>query len=165
MNPYFVANIYAMDRYLFLGELNKMLEENDVIILDRYVLSNVAYQAAKFEINSEEAYDIVNWILELEFEFLGLPDPDLCLYLNVPMEIIKDRLASNRIGADREYLDGKSDIHEEDIELQKRVNHIYLNIEDIYGHAIFGYKIVNCYDYAPLEIFETYKNDLFELIK
>jgi len=160
VNPYFVANIYAMDRYLFRDELNKMLEEYDIVILDRYVLSNAAYQAAKFPINSKEASDIVDWILEFEFDFLDLPEQDLCLFLNVPMETIKNRLTSTRTGTDRDYLDGKSDIHEEDLELQKRVNYTYLNMEQIAGYEMYEYIIIDCNDYNPDEIFSLYIDHL-----
>lgn len=165
VNPYFVANIYAMDRYLFLDDLNKMLDENDIVVLDRYVFSNAAYQAAKFKINSHQAHDIINWIIEFEFGFLGLPEHDLCLFLNVPLEITGARLAKNRIGQDREYLDGNIDIHEADLELQMRVHHTYVNIEKMTGYMIRNYEIVDCYDRNPEEIFESYKQKLIDLAK
>ena len=165
INPYFVANIYAMDRYLFLGELNKMLNENDVVVLDRYVFSNAAYQAAKYKIDSQEAYDIINWIIEFEFGFLGLPEQDLCLFLNVPTEITEARLASSRIGADREYLDGKEDIHEADVELQRRVHHTYLNMKTISGYNIEKYEIIDCGDKDPVKIFQSYFKLLNNLLK
>jgi len=160
VNPYFVANIYAMDRYLFKADLDKMLLENDIVVLDRYVFSNAAYQAAKFSIGSKEAIDIIRWIIEFEFDFLKLPNQDLCLFLNVPTSITEERLASNRVGSDREYLDGNEDIHENDVELQRRVHYTYANMKQIIGRTIDEYKIVDCFDRNPEEIFESYKNYL-----
>lgn len=164
VNPYFIANIYALDRFLFLPELNKMLEENDIVILDRYVFSNAAYQSAKFEIGSKESIDIIKWIIELEFGFFSLPDQDLCIFLHVPMDIIEKRLASERQGEDREYLSGKKDIHEEDLELQKRVNHTYLNLDRIYGAELREYMVIDCQEKNPAEIFELYVNNLTNMI-
>src|ERR1035437_6022523 len=48
VNPIFIANMYAMDRFLYLSELQKHLVEDDVVLLDRYVFSNMAYQGAKY---------------------------------------------------------------------------------------------------------------------
>ena len=59
VNPYFVANIYAMDRFLFLPELKQLLEDNDVVLLDRYVFSGMAFQAGKYE---DEGNEIITWI-------------------------------------------------------------------------------------------------------
>jgi dTMP kinase len=125
VDPLFVANIYAMDRFRFLPELEKSIEENDVVLLDRYVYSNIAYQCGKFK-NAEDAVRMKDWIFDFEFNFLGLPYPDLNLFLDVPIEVTKARLEAARNGNDREYLQGKQDIHEADLEFQIRVRDNYL---------------------------------------
>lgn len=164
VDPYFVANIYAMDRFLFLPELKKSLESKDVVILDRYVMSNVAYQAAKFP-NVEERNKMINWIRDLEFLFLKLPYPDLNLFLDIPIEVTGKRLEEKREGNDRTYLNGKSDIHESDLEFQKRVRQIYLNVmgggsnckivKSYVTDVDDNYKIL-----APEILFESYKEYL-----
>ena len=53
VDPLFVANIYAMDRYCYKDQLIKDLEENDIVLLDRYVLSNLAYQCSKVKSDAE----------------------------------------------------------------------------------------------------------------
>jgi len=172
VDPYFVANIYAMDRYLFLPELEKHLEENDVVLLDRYVFSNLAYQGAKYVNDSLKSSKIKQWILDFEFEFLKLPYPDLSLFLNVPIHIVKERLENKRDGDDRRYLNGKSDIHEEDLELQKRVNHNYLSVMKNSENS----EIIECglqYGkdgkifwniYTPEEIFDSIETKLDDLL-
>jgi dTMP kinase len=127
VSPYFVANLYAMDRFMFLPELKKAMAENDVVLLDRYVFSNVAYQGAKFRTGSIESARIKQWILDFEFGFLELPYPDLNIFFDVPIEVVKQRLEDKRSGEDRRYLDGKSDIHEADLEFQSRVRDNYLS--------------------------------------
>lgn len=164
VDPLFVANMYAMDRLRFMPELEKAIEENDVILLDRYVYSNIAYQSAKYD-NKEDAERMKEWIFSFEFEFLGLPYPDLNLFLDVPSEVAKERLESKREGKDREYLEGKQDIHEEDLDFQIKVRDAYVN--SMLGSA--NCQIVKCAElsgdfgdthwfvYSPEELFETYK--------
>ena len=125
VDPLFVANIYAMDRFRFLPELEKAMEENDVVLLDRYVYSNIAYQCAKFH-NENDITNMKEWIFEFEFQFLNLPYPDLNLFIDVPNDVASKRLEQKREGEDRNYLNGKSDIHEADSDLQKRVRDNYV---------------------------------------
>ena len=61
-----------------------------------------------------------------EYGQFGLPRPDLNIFLDVPISFVESSLAANRKGDDRSYLQGKQDIHESDIEFQKRVRKIYL---------------------------------------
>ncbi len=126
VDPLFVANAYAMDRFRFLPQLEEDLENFDVVILDRYVYSNVAYQSAKYD-NELDSERMKEWILEFEFGFLKLPYPDLNLFLNVPSQVTKKRLEEKREGGDRDYLQGKEDVHEADMTLQEAVRNQYLN--------------------------------------
>lgn len=167
VDPYFVANIYAMDRFMFLPELEKAIEKNDVVLLDRYVFSNLGYQGAKLE--GVESEKIKTWIHQLEFGFLKLPYPDLNIFFDVPMDVVKERLEGKRTGEDRDYLQGKQDIHEADLEFQSRVRDNYLGLV-----GATNYKIVSCaekYDvlsptgakwavYTPDALFEMYKSSL-----
>lgn len=139
VNPLFIANTYAMNRYLYLAKFKKMIAENDIILLDRYVFSNMAYQGAKYD-NETDVKTIINWIYNFEFKFLKLPYPDLTLFLNVPVDIIEKRLLEKREGEDREYLNGKNDIHEMNIEFQKKVHFNYANFK------YKNYKNINCID-------------------
>jgi len=157
VDPLFVANIYAMDRYKYKIELLKHLDEYDYVVLDRYVFSNMAFQGAKYE-DDEKKQGIVKWIDDFEFKFLQLPYPDLIIYFDLPIDVIKERLESNRTGEDRDYLNGTADIHEQDLELQSRVRDLYLGLVDF-----ANYKIVKCINnkgevLTPTDLFETYKN-------
>jgi dTMP kinase len=140
VSPYFVANLYAMDRFMFLPELKKAMAENDVVLLDRYVFSNLAYQGAKFPTGSIENARIKQWILDFEFGFLELPYPDLNIFFDVPIDIVKERLESKRNGNDREYLEGKTDIHEADLKFQSRVRDNYLS----YMEGAENCKVIEC---------------------
>lgn len=158
VSPIFVANIYAMDRFLYLPELRKYMFDYDVVLLDRYVFSNMAYQGGKYnaELQSQVMRD---WINEFEFGFLELPYPDINIFFDVPIETIKKRLEDKREGEDRRYLKGKSDIHEMDMQFQRKVREQYLALE---GYQ--GYKIIPVEDKSPEEIFEMYETHLNRII-
>lgn len=154
VDPVFVANIYAMDRYLYLPTLQKQISENDVILLDRYVFSNMAFQGAKYTTGAQSSI-IRDWINEFEFGFLELPYPDLNIFFDVPLEFIKERLNIREEGDTREYLNGKKDIHEGDFEFQKRVRENYLELKDYQGFKIIPTELM-----TPEEIFNKYQKYL-----
>ena len=104
--------------------MKKVLYNGGTVLLDRYVYSNIAYQCAKLR-NSEEAADLREWIFNTEYGDFDLPRPDLNIFLDVPIGFVESKLKSQRGGADRDYLEGGQDIHEADIEFQKRVRDIY----------------------------------------
>lgn len=158
VNPFFVANIFAMDRFLYLPKLYKKLLTNDIIILDRYVFSSMAYQGAKFDDNKLSS-TIKKWIYDFEFNFLKLPYPDLTIFFDVPIEEISKRLSENRNTTNREYLNGKDDIHEKDIEYQKCVRENYLSITSK------NYNIIKTGNSNPEEIFNKYKDIIDNILK
>lgn len=79
-NPYAIALFFAIDRYLTL--YNKNLDMYDIIIIDRYVESNIIYQSSRFD-NLHEKYNFILWVTDFEYNKLKLPTPDLIFYLDV----------------------------------------------------------------------------------
>ena len=104
--------------------MKKTLDKGGHVLLDRYVYSNIAYQCAKLS-DSNEAESLRDWIFNTEYGDFALPKPDLNIFLDVPIGFVESKLKSQRGGADRDYLEGGQDIHEADIEFQKRVRDIY----------------------------------------
>lgn len=125
VDPYLVALIYAGDRADAAMLIRRWLNEGKVVILDRYVYSNVGYQCAKLEAG-EERDRLMRWILELEYGYNRIPKPDLSLFLDVPFSFTERKLREQREGADRDYLQGGQDIHEASLTLQQRVREVYL---------------------------------------
>ncbi len=140
VNPYLVALIYAGDRLDFKPELENWLQGGDMVLLDRYVYSNVAYQCAKVQ-DKKECKALRDWIFHLEFEYHGLPKPDLNIFLDVPSVFTRQKLTADRKGNERHYLQGKRDIHENNLDFQKNVRDTYLSMlgED-------GFVKVDCSD-------------------
>lgn len=124
VHPQLVALIFAEDRHGAAPAMKNTLENGGTILLDRYVYSNIAYQCAKLK-DEQEADRLRDWIFNTEYGNFDLPRPDLNIFLDVPISFVESKLKADRAGDDRDYLEGAQDIHEADIEFQKRVRAIY----------------------------------------
>ncbi len=124
VHPQLVALLFAEDRHGAAPGMKASLAEGRCVLLDRYVYSNIAYQCAKLSDN-QEAEALRNWIFNTEYGNFELPAPDLNIFLDVPISFVESKLTSSRGGNDRNYLNGAQDIHEADMEFQKRVREIY----------------------------------------
>ena len=78
-----------------------------VILSDRYTTSNAVHQGAKLPESEQPAF--FDWLYDLEYVKLGLPRPDLVVYLDVDLET---SLARMRHRQEKTGKDG--DIHEKD---------------------------------------------------
>ena len=139
VNPYLVALLYAGDRADAATTIRQWLGDGKVVIVDRYVYSNIGYQCAKIA-DSNERNTLREWILHTEFEEFGIPKPDLSLFLDVPFAFTERKLTEVRKGEDREYLQGGKDIHEASLDLQRRVREVYLESASLNEDL----KVVNC---------------------
>ena len=126
VNPYLVALLYAGDRADAAATIRRWIGEGKVVIVDRYVYSNIGYQCAKIA-DAEERTCLREWILKTEFEEFAIPRPDLSLFLDVPFEFTAKKLTETREGDDRAYLNGSKDIHEASLDLQRRVREVYID--------------------------------------
>ena len=124
VHPQLVALLFAEDRHGAAPQMKDVLAGGGTVLLDRYVYSNIAYQCAKVKDN-KEAEELRDWIFNTEYGDFELPKPDLNIFLDVPIGFVESKLKSQRGGADRDYLEGGQDIHEADIEFQKKVRDIY----------------------------------------
>jgi len=161
VNPYLVALIYAGDRNDAKGMIKKWLSEGYFVLVDRFVISNIAFQCAKLE-RKKDQDTLKKWIMDLEYSYNKLPVPDINLFLDVPFHFTRTQLSGERRGEDREYLEGASDIHEENLEFQVKVRNVYLSMQ---GDE--GFKILQCFDddgniLPPEKIFTKIKKSLFE---
>ena len=125
VHPQLVALLFAEDRHGAGPIIKKALEDGKTVLLDRYVYSNIAYQCAKLH-SPEERAQLRDWIFNTEYGNFALPVPDINLFLDVPIDFVKENLTSQRTGDDRNYLEGSKDIHEASISFQKDVREIYL---------------------------------------
>jgi len=125
VHPNLVALLFAGDRYNMADTIRGWQSEGSLVINDRYVYSNIGFQCAKLD-NEDEVDRLFKWILDLEFNYFKIPKPELSIFLDVPFEFTKMKLTQMRSGSDRDYLDGKVDIHEANLTFQNNVRNVYL---------------------------------------
>lgn len=141
VDPWLVAMLYAGDRKDASNLIRGWLENGNLVLLDRYTYSNIAYQCAKLE-KKEDQEALMKWILDLEFDHFAIPRPDLNIFLDVPFSFTEKKLSSSRSGNDRKYLSGSIDIHEESLAFQKKVREMYIRVAETDEHLC----IVSCAD-------------------
>lgn len=135
VNPYLIALMYACDRENAAATLKQWSQEGRTIIADRYVYSNIGYQCAKLD-DKREQEKLANWIIELEYNHYQIPKPDINIFIDVPFSFTEKSLRNSRTGSDREYLQGHMDIHEADLEFQRKVRDIYLWQESLHNELV-----------------------------
>ena len=108
VNAYAASSFYAVDRYAsYKMDWGKWYEDGGVVLSDRYTTSNAVHQASKEP--KELQADFLKWLYDFEYDKLGLPRPDLTLYLDVPTDF------TERLMRHREHeTNTKADIHEKD---------------------------------------------------
>lgn len=122
---YGMAVLYALDRRGAADQIRKDLAEHDVVLLDRYVASNAAYNAAR--LHQDEHGEFVEWVRALEIDRFGLPVPDLHLLLRVPVEVAAERAARREQDDDTRA----RDIYESNGDLQARCGVVYDGLANI----------------------------------
>lgn len=136
LSPYFINGLYAYDRAVtWLENLRYEYEAGNVILLDRYTTSSLIYQSALIE-SEVEKKKFVDYVMDFEYNKLGIKEPDLVLFLYVPFEIaVKNRETRK---SESGIID---DIHERDMCFMKRV---YDN--SLFVAEYLGWKVIRCDD-------------------
>ena len=108
VNGYAASAFYAVDRYASYKKVwGDWYEGGGLVLADRYTTSNAIHQASKVPPEEREAF--FRWLYDFEYGKLGLPRPDLVLYLDVPTEYTVGMLRSRE-----EQTSTQADIHEQD---------------------------------------------------
>ncbi len=122
VDPKIASLYYAADRKYNIDKINEMLDNGYNVILDRYVYSNMAHQGGKIK-NAKKRHKMYKWLEQLEFDLLGLPEPDIKIFLYVPLEVSME-IRKNR--------NESFDQHESNPEHLKHAENAYLEIADLY---------------------------------
>lgn len=119
---YAASSMYAIDRYVsYVTDWKSFYEAGGTIISGRYTTSNAIYQLTKVAEDERESF--LSWMFDYEYNKLGLPKPDMVLYLDMPVEV-SQRLLDNRYLGDP----AKKDIHEKNVKFLEecRRNALYV---------------------------------------
>ncbi len=110
VNAYAASAFYSVDRYASYRKVwGKWYEEGGLVVSDRYTTSNAVHQASKEPENKRE--DFLNWLYDFEYDKLGLPRPDLVIYLDVPTDFTEKMLRHRESETHTQ-----ADIHEQDMQ-------------------------------------------------
>ncbi len=139
---------FACDRWLLKRDLTTWLSEGKIVISNRYTASSAVYHAAKLP--NEKQYPFIDWLYKLEQEVIGLPREDVALYLHVPAER-SQQLVEKR---------GKKDMYEENIDMQKAVERLYLELAT---HRS-GWKTIECMEGTTLRTREAIHKDILDVL-
>jgi dTMP kinase len=109
VNAYAASAFYAVDRFAsYKQDWGKWYEDGGLVLSDRYTTSNAVHQASKE--HGEKQAEFLKWLYEFEYDKLGLPRPDLTIYLDVPTDFT-EKLLRGREAATNTH----ADIHEKDM--------------------------------------------------
>lgn len=134
VNAYAASTFYAVDRYAaYRTDWGKIYEQGGLILSDRYTTSNAVHQGSKLP--DEELPAFFAWLSDLEYEKMGLPKPDLVLYLDVDVETSLARMRRRQ-----EKTHTSADIHEKDLAYLERCLHTADKAADFYGWTRIPYR-------------------------
>lgn len=147
--PKVAALYYAADRLYNVNLINEELNKGTIIIMDRYVESNMGHQAAKFD-NEQDKIEMILWLEHLEYGMLELPKPDKVIFLYLPYQY-GEELRTKR----SEPLDGA----------EKDKNHL-INAEKTYFlmSERFSFDKIDCVKDNNIKSIEEINNELYSII-
>ena len=154
VNAYAATAFFAVDRYASYKKVwGQWYENGGLILSDRYTTSNAVHQASKEPEETRGAY--LKWLYEFEYEKLGLPCPDLTIYLDVPTDFTEKMMRSREAATNT-----TADIHEQDLE--------YLATCRRTGKAaaeFYGWTVINCVRDGQMRSIEDIHEEIYGHVK
>lgn len=156
ISPYAASVLFAVDRFASVkATWKELFADGTVIIADRYTTSNMVHQASKIT-DTDEKNAFLDWLYELEYEKLSLPEPDLVIFLDMPVENAKKLMEKRANKIDNS---SQKDIHERD--------EAYLKAS--YDNAVFvaekyGWETVCCTKDGNLRTIEEIADEIFSKV-
>ncbi|MEG1244349.1 MAG: thymidylate kinase, partial [Oscillospiraceae bacterium] len=154
VNAYAASTFYAVDRYAnFMNKWKQDYESETLIIADRYTTSNAAHQMVKLPRGQWDEY--LEWLEDIEYTKIGIPKPNLVIYLDMPIEI-SQKLMTSRYGGD----EVKKDVHECNVEYLKSCRNAAL-----YATEKLGWKPVKCSQGESPRSIDEISKDIMNFVK
>lgn len=106
VNSFAASSFYSVDRYVsYMKKWREDYLSGAIIVSDRYTTSNATHQMAKLPKNKWDEF--LTWLTDFEYNKLGIPSPDMVIYLDMQPATTK-LLIEKRYSGDNT----KKDIHE-----------------------------------------------------
>ncbi|WP_459557436.1 dTMP kinase [Lacunimicrobium album] len=155
VDPFLVAGLYAGDRFESRDLIARMMAENQIVLCDRYVSSNLAYQLAK--VDPARRVTLKGWIEQLEYEIYSLPKADLTIYLELDAETSQALVLKKDV---REYTAHSLDLHEA---AQGYLGHVRLEYLRLAGEES-GWTVVTCSEGTRLRTIEEIGEEVYRVV-
>lgn len=152
VNAYAASMFYAVDRYASYQKIwGSYYRSGGLMLCDRYTTSNAVHQASK-ESEAGRA-DFFRWLYTTEFDLLGLPKPDLVLYLDAPIELTEQQMRSREAQTAT-----TADIHEKDLDYLRTCRKTGREAAGFYG-----WKIINCAENGHMRTIADIHEEIYRL--
>lgn len=102
ISPYLSNFLYAADRWSQREAITTALKAGTIVIMNRYVPSNIVYGSARLPVRHRAAFRA--WTKELEYHQLQIPTEDLTIFLSLSVQTAQRLLRAKQ---DRSYLKGR----------------------------------------------------------
>ena len=153
VNAYAASAFYAVDRYAsYKKDWGKWYDEGGLILSDRYTTSNAVHQASKESPENRAAF--LQWLYEFEYDKLGMPKPDLIIYLDVPTAFTEKMMRHREAETNT-----TADIHEKDLD--------YLATCREMGRAAasyYGWNVIHCVRNDQMRSIEDIHEEIYSLV-
>ena len=138
VDSHFTALLYAGDRFEAKPKIEAALDAGKIVLIDRYIGSNLAHQTARVAAHQRDAFR--RWIEHLEYDIYGLPREHLVIYLRVPPAEAQKLIAQK---AKRSYTSAKQDL------LEASLRHLQ-DAADVYDQLARSapWVTIECFDAA-----------------
>lgn len=147
--------LFSVDRLCTMQKYKDFLKKRGILLLDRYVSSNILHQASKID-DEKEQEEFVSWLENFEYNDLKLPYPDVTIFLDMRPDL------SNKLRLERGELKAgtKKDIHESNLEYMKKCYDVGVSI----AHKK-SWQIVKCYEGNRIKTIEEIHNEIISVLK
>lgn len=116
------ALLFAADRNLhYHGEIKEKLDQNYIVISDRYIESSIIYQSLQSDIMS------INWVKSIN-KFVGLPDLTIILDIDPKISLARKTQQALEKFEDTSFLDEVRALY---LKRAKKENYFVVNSNDI----------------------------------
>ena len=150
VNGFAASAFYAVDRYAsYKQDWGKWYEDGGLVLSDRYTTSNAIHQSAKEKPENRVAF--LQWLGQFEYELLGLPAPDLTIYLDVPTDFT-EKLMRHR----EQETNTQADIHEKDTAYLATCREAGRAAADFYG-----WTVIECVKDGAMRSIEDIHEEIF----
>lgn len=153
VNAYAASTFYAVDRFAsFKRDWGGFYEGGGVVVADRYTTSNAVHQCSKLPQEQWDAF--LAWLFDFEYHLLGIPSPDLVVYLSVD-PAVSQRLMTGRYQGD----ESRKDIHEGNLAYLRRSR-----LAAEYCSSRLDWRQIECCRGGQMRTVEAIQADILALI-